>query len=72
MYAIRSYYGKHDPERNGPTVYQIALIPFLAYVQIAGMNPFEEIDPKDKGSYANAPLHARIVTIFAGPLANYP
>jgi regulator of sigma E protease len=53
------------------TVYQVALIPFLAYVQIAGMNPFEEVDPKDKGSYANASLTARISAIFAGPLANY-
>jgi regulator of sigma E protease len=53
------------------TVYQIALIPFLAYVQIAGMNPLEEVDPDDKGSYANAPVHARISAIFAGPLANY-
>jgi regulator of sigma E protease len=43
----------------------------LAYVQIAGMNPLEEIDPKDEGSYANASLIGRITTIFAGPLANY-
>lgn len=57
--------------KGGETVYQIALIPFLAYVQIAGMNPFEESDPNDKGSYANAPLVGRITTIFAGPLANY-
>jgi regulator of sigma E protease len=57
--------------KNGETVYQVALIPFLAYVQIAGMNPFEESDPEDKGSYANASLVGRIVTIFAGPLANY-
>ncbi|MFO7179142.1 MAG: M50 family metallopeptidase [Pseudomonadota bacterium] len=57
--------------KNGETVYQVALIPFLAYVQIAGMNPFEEVDPNDKGSYANASLVGRIVTIFAGPLANY-
>jgi len=57
--------------KGSPTVYQIALIPFLAYVQIAGMNPFEDTDPKDKGSYANAPVLARIVTIFGGPLANY-
>lgn len=63
--------GKHVPERHGPTVYQVAAIPFLAYVQIAGMNPFEEIDPNDKGSYANAGVFARITTIFAGPLANY-
>lgn len=57
--------------KGSPTTYQIAIIPFLAYVQIAGMNPFEELDPHDKGSYANARLHARILTIFAGPLANY-
>src|SRR5271157_4688982 len=56
---------------DSPTIYQIALIPFLAYVQIAGMNPYEESDPKDPGSYANASLWARIVTIAAGPLTNY-
>jgi regulator of sigma E protease len=53
------------------TVYQIAIIPFLAYVQIAGMNPYEESDPNDKGSYANASLWARICTIAAGPVSNY-
>lgn len=57
--------------KDGDTVYQVALIPFLAYVQIAGMNPFEESDPEDKGSYANASLLGRITAIFAGPLANY-
>jgi len=57
--------------KGSPTTYQIAIIPFLAYVQIAGMNPFEESDPADKASYANAPVHARIVTIFGGALANY-
>jgi regulator of sigma E protease len=61
---------KHQPEESA-TVYQVALIPFLAYVQIAGMNPYEESDPKDTGSYANASLWARIVTITAGPLTNY-
>jgi regulator of sigma E protease len=61
---------KHQP-KGSETVYQIALIPFIAYVQIAGMNPFEDIDPDDNGSYANASLVARISTIFAGPLANY-
>jgi proteasome assembly chaperone (PAC2) family protein len=40
-------------------------------VQIAGMNPLEEVDPEDKGSYANASLMGRIAAIFAGPLANY-
>ncbi len=61
---------KYQP-KGSPTTYQIGIIPFLAYVQVAGMNPYEEIDPNDKGSYANASLWARIVTIFAGSLANY-
>lgn len=61
---------KHKP-KDSPTVYQIAVIPFLAYVQIAGMNPYEESDPKDAGSYANASLWGRVVTIAAGPLTNY-
>src|SRR5215471_11181050 len=61
---------KHQP-KGSPTVYQVAIIPFLAYVQIAGMNPYEENDPRDKGSYMNASLWARIVTIAAGPLTNY-
>src|ERR1700731_3217859 len=61
---------KHKP-KDSPTVYQVALIPFLAYVQIAGMNPYEESDPKDSGSYANGSLWSRIVTIAAGPLTNY-
>jgi regulator of sigma E protease len=61
---------KHQP-KGSSTVYQVAVIPFLAYVQIAGMNPYEESDPKDAGSYANASLWARVVTIAAGPLTNY-
>ena len=61
---------RHKP-KDSATVYQVALIPFLAYVQIAGMNPYEESDPKDPSSYANASLWARIVTIAAGPLTNY-
>jgi len=68
---VRLRLWRHDPERHGPTVYQVAMIPILAYVQIAGMNPLEEIDPNDKGSYANASLHGRILAIFAGPAANY-
>jgi regulator of sigma E protease len=57
--------------KDGPTVYQVAALPFMAYVQIAGMNPYEEIDPNDRESYANASLWARAVTIAAGPLTNY-
>lgn len=57
--------------KGSPTTFQIGAIPFFAYVQIAGMNPLEEVDPNDKGSYANASLTGRIVTILAGSLANY-
>jgi regulator of sigma E protease len=61
---------RHQP-RGSTTVYQVALIPFMAYVQIAGMNPFEDIDANDPQSYANSSLIARITTIFAGPFSNY-
>ncbi|HZU84693.1 MAG TPA: M50 family metallopeptidase [Polyangiaceae bacterium] len=61
---------RHKP-KGSSTVYQVALIPFLAYVQIAGMNPYEETDPNDRSSYANASLWSRVVTIAAGPLTNY-
>lgn len=57
--------------KGSPTVFQIAAIPFLAYVQIAGMNPNEEVDPDDPELYPNKSLFARFVTIAAGPVANY-
>jgi regulator of sigma E protease len=57
--------------RGSETVFQVALIPVLAYVQIAGMNPREETDPHDRGSYQNASPLARFLTIAAGPLANF-
>src|SRR6185369_3258921 len=46
---------KHRP-KGSPTTFQVAIIPFLAYVQIAGLNPYEESDPNDPESYANASL----------------
>jgi regulator of sigma E protease len=57
--------------KNSPTTFQIGALPFFAYVQIAGMNPLEEVPDNDKGSYANASLFGRITTIVAGSLANY-
>jgi len=57
--------------KGSPTVFQIAAIPFLAYVQIAGMNPYEEIDRDDPELFPNKSVIARIVTIAAGPIANY-
>lgn len=61
---------KYKP-KNSPTTFQIGAIPFLAYVQIAGMNPHEEVDPDDPEIYPNKGVFARIVTIVAGPVANY-
>src|SRR5262245_31550016 len=48
---VRIRLWRHNPEKHGPTIYQVGMIPFLAYVQIAGMNPFEDVDANDKGSY---------------------
>lgn len=57
--------------RGSETVFQIAAIPLLAYVQVAGMNPREAHDPHDRGSYQNARPIARFLMIAAGPFANY-
>lgn len=57
--------------KGSPTIFQVCAIPVLAYVQIAGMNPAEERDPNDTGLFPNKSLFARVMTIFAGPLANY-
>lgn len=61
---------KHKP-KDSPTTFQVCAIPLLAYVQIDGMNPAEKIDPNDPELYANKGVFGRIVTIFAGPFANY-
>jgi regulator of sigma E protease len=57
--------------KGSPTVFQVAVIPFLAYVQIAGMNPNEDVDPNDPELYPNKSWLARATTIAAGPIANY-
>lgn len=57
--------------KGSETTFQLCAIPFLAYVQIAGMNPAEEHDKDDPALYPNQGLFARMVTIVAGPLANY-
>lgn len=53
------------------TVFQVALVPFLAYVQIAGMNPLEENEPGDTGLFDSKSIPARAFVIAAGPFANY-
>jgi regulator of sigma E protease len=57
--------------KDSPTTFQVCAIPFLAYVQIAGMNPHEEFDPNDPEIFPNKSLFGRIATIAAGPIANY-
>ncbi|MEZ4287177.1 MAG: M50 family metallopeptidase [Polyangiales bacterium] len=57
--------------KGSPTVFQIGLLPFLAYVQIAGMNPQEDVDDNDPELFRNKSFFARMVTIAAGPFANY-
>lgn len=57
--------------KGSPTVFQVGAIPLMAYVQIAGMNPAEEYEADDPELFPNKSAFARIVTVFAGPLANY-
>jgi regulator of sigma E protease len=57
--------------KKGDTQFQVAAIPLGGFVQIAGMNPGDDVDPKDPRVYPNRPTYQRILTIFAGPFANY-
>lgn len=50
------------------TLIKVQLIPLLAYVKIAGMNPLEPSDPGDRGSFANGGVASRSATVLAGPL----
>jgi regulator of sigma E protease len=63
--------GAHDPARHGDTALEVALLPVSGFTEIAGLSPTEEVDPHDNGSYANASLTARALTLASGPLANY-
>ena len=57
--------------RGNQTLYQIGVIPLGGYVQIAGLNPQEKLEPDDPGSYQNKSRVAQFATVFAGPLVNY-
>ncbi|MDH5493346.1 MAG: M50 family metallopeptidase [Myxococcales bacterium] len=61
---------KYQP-KGSPTTFLIGAIPFLAYVQVAGMNPFEHVDTKDPAVFGNKSLFGRMTFAFAGPFANY-
>lgn len=57
--------------KRGETDFVVSPIPFGGYVQIAGMNIVEEVDPSDERAYPNRPAWQRFATIFAGPGTNY-
>ncbi|MCP4605507.1 MAG: site-2 protease family protein [Proteobacteria bacterium] len=52
------------------TIYQIGILPFGGFVQIKGMNPFEEGAFEDHASYQMKSVWRRGLVIVAGPLAN--
>lgn len=64
--AIVSYRPK-----GSDTIFQIGAVPLLAYVQIAGMNPAENLEPGDSGNYAARKPWQRFLTVAAGPFFNY-
>ncbi|MBN2716034.1 MAG: site-2 protease family protein [Deltaproteobacteria bacterium] len=51
-------------------VYQIGALPLGGFVQVKGMNPFEEGAFEDADSYQMASPWKRMLVIIAGPLAN--
>jgi len=55
----------------GETLFQVAPIPLGGFVQITGLNPNEEFDKNDPFVYPNRPRWMRLLTILAGPIANY-
>ncbi len=52
------------------TVYQVGTLPLGGFVQVKGMNPFEEGAFEDPDSYQNKTTWRRILVIVAGPLSN--
>ncbi|MCK9523405.1 MAG: site-2 protease family protein [Proteobacteria bacterium] len=53
------------------TVFQLGMLPLGGFVQILGMNPFEEDAFTDPASYQRKPVWQRALVILAGPLSNY-
>jgi regulator of sigma E protease len=60
---------KWTSKRSGIT-YQIGILPLGGFVQIKGMNPFEEGAFEDPESYQTKPVWKRMLVVAAGPLAN--
>lgn len=58
--------------RRGETEYGVKLVPAGGYVRIAGMNPYEEIDPADlPRTFGAKPLWQRALVIVAGPATHF-
>lgn len=57
--------------RRGDTEWCLSALPLGGYVRIAGMAPGEQVDPGDRGAYANHPAWRRFLVILAGPAMNY-
>ncbi len=55
--------------KRGETTWQLAAVPLGGYVQIFGMSPGET--ESDGRSFRDKPVWARLLVIFAGPLANW-
>jgi regulator of sigma E protease len=57
--------------KRGDTIYQVARVPLGGFVQITGLNPYEEFDHNDPYVYPNRPSWMRLAVLVAGPGANY-
>ena len=56
--------------KKSGTVYQLGIMPLGGFVQIKGMNPFEEDAHTDPASYQNQSVLRRFLVLLAGPGAN--
>ncbi len=58
--------------RRGELEYGVKGLPLGGYVKIAGMNPYEPVDPVDlPRTYGAKPMWQRAITIFAGPGSHF-
>jgi membrane-associated protease RseP (regulator of RpoE activity) len=58
--------------RKGELEYGVKGLPLGGYVKIAGMNPYEPVDPVDlPRTYGEKPIYQRALTIFAGPGSHF-
>src|SRR5437867_7093273 len=58
--------------RRGETEYGVRALPLGGYVRIAGMNPFQEAPPEDRGrTFSAKPAWQRATVIGAGPVTHF-